>query len=489
LVTAAGPPDVTLPLGALGKLGAKLGSGGQAHIHDAPRLSLPDVAGPLVYKQYKPGKAPQHGMGKIINLRSRLVADPAKLRRLDASTTWPVRQVADGDGTLLGLVLRRIPDSFMHDLRLPSGAVETKPREVQFLFIAPDLAVRLGTPTPTPAERLAICRDFAATLAFLHGELGVAFGDINARNAVFRLGADPTVMFVDCDAVRVVGDVAPQLNAPDWDPPEGSDVLTRATDLYKLGLFVLRCLTPDRNSSINRDPDQARGVLDVPGLKLLSAALRGDPAGRPSAEEWHRYLRRALGESLAPPTLERVDLDRTIVAAGEPLTISWSAEEATTVEATGPGVPGTSVPGAAGTGTIVLHPARTGRITVTARNQLGVATVLTEPVAVFDVPSFHDLPVPMPTLQLPRLAPAQLPAVGRLLPEFPRGAPVPLPPMAHAVDAWAAPATPVAPEPVALPAPPPSFGTGPSAVPLDLTAFFADPGATAGSAADQEVHP
>ncbi|WP_328618143.1 hypothetical protein OHS18_20560 [Amycolatopsis sp. NBC_00355] len=487
-MTTAGPPEADLTLGALGKLGAKLGSGGQAHIYDAPQLSLPDVPGPLVYKQYKPGKAPPHGMGTIIGLRSRLLADPAKLHRLDASTTWPVRQVVDGDGALLGLVLRRIPDSFMHDLKLPSGGVKRLPREVQFLFIPPDRALLGGTPTPTPGERLTICRDFAATLAFLHGELGVAFGDINARNAVFRLGADPTVMFVDCDAVRKVGAVAPQLNAPDWDPPEGADVLTRETDLYKLGLFVLRCLTPDHNSSINRDPNQARGVLDVQGLNLLAAALRGDPAGRPSAEEWHRYLRRALGESLAPPTLERVDLDRTIVAAGEPLTISWSAEEATTLEATGPGVPGTSVPGAAGTGTIVLHPARTGRITVTARNQLGEATVLTDPVAVFDVPSFHDLPVPMPRLDLPRLTPAELPSVGRVLPEFPRGTPVPLPPMANAVDAWAVPAAPAAPAPVVLPAPPPLFGAGLSAVPLDLAEFFADHGADDDSS-DQEVHP
>jgi hypothetical protein len=484
-VTAA----ADLPLRALGQLGAELGAGGQAKIYEAPKLKLPDVPGPLVYKQYKPGKAPQHGMGKIIDLRTRLVPDAAKLHRLDASSTWPVRQVVDDDGVLQGLVLRRIPGSFMHDLLLPSGAVQTKPREVQFLFIAPDLALRLGTPTPTPDERLKICRDFAATLAFLHGELGVVFGDINARNAVFRLGEEPMVMFVDCDAVRVVGDVAPQLNAPDWDPPEGTDVLTRGTDLYKLGLFVLRCLTPDRNSSINRDPNQARGVLDVQGLDLLAKALRGDAGGRPSAEEWHRYLRRALGESLEPPRLERADLDRTIVAAGEPLTISWSAREATAVEATGPGITGIAVPGATGTGTIVLHPARTGRITVTARNQLGEDTMLTEPVAVFDVPSFHDLPVPMPVLELPGLAPPQLPAVGRVLPEFPRGTPVPLPPMANAVDAWSGPDTPVPREPVALPAPPPLFGTGPSGVPLDFTAFFAEQQAADDSAADQEVHP
>ncbi|MEV6829504.1 hypothetical protein [Amycolatopsis sp. NPDC051102] len=469
----------------LGRLGAKLGSGGQAHIYELPELGLPDVPGPLVYKQYKPGKAPKHGMGAIINLRSRLVPEPAKLDRLDAVTTWPVRQVVDGDGAALGLILRRIPESFMQDVRLPNGGTRAKPREAQFLFIPPDRALRLGTPAPTPAERLTVCRDFAATLAFLHGELDVAFGDVNARNAVFRLGADPTVMFVDCDAVRKVSEIAPQLNAPDWEPPEGPDVLNRATDLYKLGLFVLRCLTPDRFSSVNRDPGEAGAVLDPAGRTLLAAALQDDPAGRPPAEEWARYLRHALGEPLGPPVLERVVPDRTIVAAGEPLTLSWTAQEATTVEAAGAGIAAVSVPGTAGTGTIVLHPARTGRITVTARNPLGKAAVLTEPVAVFDVPSFHDLPVPMPQLDLPRLVPAQLPAVGRVLPAFPRGAPVPLPPMANAVAAWTEPGPGVSPAPVALPAPPPVLVP----VPVDLTTFFAAPAAVEDPAADQEVHP
>jgi hypothetical protein len=484
-MTSTVPPLQDLTVDQLGPLGALLGAGGQAKVYELPALSLPDVSGPLVYKQYKPGRAPAHGMSKIIALRTRLLTEPAKVTRLDASTTWPVRQVVDANGALAGLVLRRIPDSFMHDVRLPSGKVSKSPREVQFLFIPPDRALRGGTPTPTPTERLTICRDFAATLAFLHGELNVAFGDVNARNAVFRLGEEPTVMFVDCDAVRVVGEmaVAPQLNAPDWDPPEGSDVLSRVTDRYKLGLFVLRCLTPDRNSSINRDPNEARGVLDVHGLKLLTAAIRGTPAERPSAEEWHRYLRRALGETLAPPRLDRVELDRTIVAAGEPLTVSWSAEEADAVVVSGGGVPDTTVPGIAGSGTIVLHPVRTGRFTVTARNQLGEDRARTEPVAVFDMPSFQDLPVPLPQLELPRLTPMDLPPVGRVLPRFPTGTPVPVPPMANVVDAWGAPDTRPAPEKVAIAGPPPLFGFGESAIPFDLTETIADPGA------DQKVRP
>jgi hypothetical protein len=467
-------PPLDLTVDKLGPLGSLLGSGGQAKVFELPTLRLPDVQGPLVYKQYKkqPDPAAVNGMRKTVALRARLQAEPAKLVRLDAATAWPVRLVVDAGGLVRGLVLPRIHDSFFHDIRLPSGAVKHGPREVQFLFISPDRALRGGTPTPRPAERLTICRDFAATLAFLHGELRVVFGDINARNAVFRLGTEPTVMFVDCDAVRPVGDQAavPQLNAPDWDPPEGSDILTKSTDLYKLGLFILRCLTPDTGSSINRDPNQARGALDAQGLTLLKASIRGPADQRPPAEEWHRYLRRGLGEALAPPRVERVGLDRTIVAAGEPVTLSWSAEEADTVEISGVGVQATSVPGLAGSGTTVLHPGRTGPITVTARNQLGEHSAQTGPVAVFDVPSFDDLPVPMPQLALPRLTPADLTPIAATLPPFPVGDPVPPPPMANAIDAWIEPETRTPPEPAELMVPPPAFGFGPSSV--DIAAIM-----------------
>lgn len=475
-MSAPGLPPLVITVDELGPPGALLGSGGQAKVFELPALSLPDVRGRLVYKRYKkqPDQAVVNGMRKTVALRARLYPEPAKLARLDAATAWPVRLVVDAGGLVRGLVLPRIPDSFFHDVRVPSGAVVHGPREVQFLFIAPDRALRGGTPTPTPAQRLTICRDFAATLAFLHGELGVVFGDINARNAVFRLDAEPAVMFVDCDAVRPTGDMAavPQLNAPDWDPPEGAGELTKSTDLYKLGLFILRCLTPDNGSSINRDPNQARGALDARGLSLLRAAIRGPADQRPSAEQWHRYLRRALGEALAPPRLERVDLDRTIVPAGEPLTLSWSAEEADTVEASGVGVATTSVPGLPGSGTIVLRPTRTGTITVTVRNQLGEHSVRTEPVAVFDVASFEDLPVPMPRLDPPRLTPANLTSIAAMLPPFPMNTPTPLPPMANAIDAWTEPETRTPPEPVELAGPPPAFGFGPSGSPIDIAAIM-----------------
>lgn len=480
--------DVDLAEHQLGPIGPEIGKGGQAKVYDLLGLTLPDVQGRLVYKKYRQGAAPAHSMSRIVALRTQLRARPAELARLDALAAWPVRQVVGPSRAVLGLVLPRIPDSYFQDLRLPSGAREQHQREIQYLFIPPDRALRLGAPTPTPEERLRICRDFAGALTFLHGELDVAFGDINARNALFRLGADPTIMLIDCDAVRVRGHMATvaQLNAPDWDPPEGAQVLSQSTDLYKLGLFVLRCVTPREFSSVNRDPEAARGALDTAGLDLLRAALSGPAHDRPSAERWYRYLRRRLGEALEPPRLVRIEADRTIVAAGESVTLTWAAEEADVVKLSGVGISPTSVPGISGTGSVTLRPTRTGTVTVVACNALGADELRTGPIAVFDVASFVDLPVPMPGLDLPRLTPTELPSVAAVLPPLPRHEPTPVPAATNLLQAFDRPDLSPPPPPVDPTGRPPSFRFGASAVPVDVTAIMT---AAPDSGADQDVRP
>lgn len=215
---AAGPPPDHIELGQLGALGAVLGTGGQAVVYELPALRLPDVGGPLVYKKYKSGHAPHGGLASVVAVRNGL--NPEKRRKLDEITAWPSRIVTD-HRVVCGVVLPRIPDAFRHQIKLP-GTGGHKPifREVQYLFIAPDRARWLHMPVPTPEERLAVCRDLADGVAFLH-ELGIVFGDVNAKNELFRLGAGPMVMFVDCDAVRKAGSapVTAQLNAPDWSRP------------------------------------------------------------------------------------------------------------------------------------------------------------------------------------------------------------------------------------------------------------------------------
>lgn len=273
-------------LGQVGRLGALLGQGGQAKVHLAPHVTLPDVPGPLVYKEYKPGHAPPHGLGKVVARRLRL--DPAARERLDRSAAWPVRVVEHG-GAVCGVLMPLIPDSYFEERVLPSGTPTRTLREVQHLFIDPARASRLGMPAPTAKQRIRVCRDLAGVVDLLHRN-DLVIGDVNAKNAVFRLTGDPLVMLVDCDAIRVKGEMAVvrQLNAPDWQPPE--DTLSQATDLYKLGLFVLRCLAPGAMASLARDPSRAYAALPGEGRELLRDAVSTTPGRRTAAAAWVRYF-------------------------------------------------------------------------------------------------------------------------------------------------------------------------------------------------------
>lgn len=281
--------DDELDRSELGPLGPRLGAGGQAVVYLLPELRLPDAQGQLVYKEYKGSQVSPHGLRAIVRVRSRM---PENLRaQLDAVAAWPARVVRDA-GAIRGVVMPLIPDSFFQARTLPSGKAGRHPREVQNLFVAPSVAVRIGMPLVSFAERFAICRDLARALAFLH-EHQIVFGDVNAKNALFRMHPEPTVMLVDCDAVRIRGSapVVRQLNAPDWAPPEG-DVLTQATDVYKLGLFVVRVLSPGPQASVARDPARTAAALDREGLQLLAATLGPAGRGRPPVSAWYSYFRK-----------------------------------------------------------------------------------------------------------------------------------------------------------------------------------------------------
>ncbi|HEX6343915.1 hypothetical protein [Umezawaea sp.] len=335
---------------------------------------------------------------------SRNALDDATRAKLDAVTAWPVR-VVEENGHAVGIVMPLIPEPYF-DLVTRNAGVKKSLREVQNLFVAPDRALRLGRPVPTDEQRLRICRDFAGGLAFLHHELKIVVGDVNPKNAVYRLDAEPMVLFLDCDAVRPTGVVArvKQLNFPDWLPPEGG-ALSRATDHYKLGLFILRCLTPGAYSSVNTDPAAAATCLDPEGLAMLRRALGPVPADRPTAREWEARLRLLLGESLVPPRLGEVRLDRAVVLAGQSVVVEWEARDAVEVEVTA-GAVTSRVDGAPGRGRTSVAVAESGWVDVRAVNNLGTDHRRLGPLTAVAPPRIHPLPVPVPQVAWPLLGQA-----------------------------------------------------------------------------------
>ena len=138
-----------------------------------------------------------------------------------------------------------------------------------------------------------ICRDFAAVLHFVHKN-GLVVGDLSARNGLYRLDERPSVMLVDCDAIRVRGTMAAmaQLNSPDWDPPE--KMLTQSSDRYKFGLFVLRCLSSGEQISTTRDPSRADAALDPEAGGCCGTHWALKRGSRTTAQAWGGYFRSLL---------------------------------------------------------------------------------------------------------------------------------------------------------------------------------------------------
>jgi hypothetical protein len=393
---------VAVDLADLGRLGAQLGRGGEATVHEAPDVRLADASGPLVYKRYKAPPSRPDGLRGIVGLRAGL--SDVERGYLDERTAWPLRLVEDR-GAVVGILMRRIPDQFGDLVRSrATGSVDWAIREVSLLFIDP---ARLGGPkvgrqVPDWDQRLTVCRDFAELLDFYHRRLQVVFGDINARNELYRLDGSPSVMFIDCDGVRDLNSThSGQLNAPDWEPPGGrATPLDVCTDRYKYGLFVLRALAPGAQASTRRDPWGAASILDAAGLDLLTRALdpRPDAQDRATAEEWWRYFSKLLGDPVDPPLLTSVQLERDYVLEGQPALVHWAADNAVTVSVTVDGQR-TTFDATAGTGVApVVVDRSTLRIDVVAANRLGADATSVGPVAVIPPPRIHPLPVLVPDL-------------------------------------------------------------------------------------------
>ncbi|NNN15357.1 MAG: hypothetical protein HKL82_05790 [Acidimicrobiaceae bacterium] len=273
-----------------------------ARVFSLPDFFLPESPGrPIVYKKikakYRP--VPQYGLQSLVRLLSGIESNlkPSFERQLN----WPVRVVLDDHDGAAGVILPLIPDEYFVSLRRSSGEIKRRPAEVQYLFTDSRYCARVGIPYPDESQRLDLCRSLSFAMVMLH-KLDVVYGDLSARNILFRVLPKPAVLLVDCDAVRPKGGAAPlgaQPHSPDWEPPEavkararrdstGYNIQNKETDRYKLGLAVLRILSPGRGCSTNTDPKVVKSVLPPRIYSLLEQSLSVNPSGRPEAQTWYK---------------------------------------------------------------------------------------------------------------------------------------------------------------------------------------------------------
>lgn len=286
---------------ALGRL-EFLAQGGQATIYRLPDLTLPDTDFPLVCKMYRPRWLPIPWVGLARLAMVRATETPKRRSWLDRYFTWPLRVVVEG-GQGVGCVMPLLDDRFFHKFQSLTGLVSVRPLEIQHLFVPKQRNVQVGLPHASHIQRLSLCFEASRALDVLHST-GLIYGDVSSRNLLFSLRPNPTVVFVEGDALRRSGSsaVVPQVETPDWPAPEEAKAQSEPTDRYKLGLMILRILTPGPGTSTNRDPLSIGDRLDPEGRNLLRQALGTSRDHRPTAGEWVRYFRGVLTGAGSAPT-------------------------------------------------------------------------------------------------------------------------------------------------------------------------------------------
>jgi hypothetical protein len=149
----------------------------------------------------------------------------------------------------------------------------------------------------TDLDRLGLLERLADAFIRLHA-LGIVAGDFSARDLLFRLGRQPSVFFLDADAMSLRGEsVLAQVETPDWSAPANEPQATTATDCYKFGLFAIRLFAQEQStidSSAIAEVDQTLG-------RLAKASQNLDPAARPTPADWLSALQAALEKTRPAP--------------------------------------------------------------------------------------------------------------------------------------------------------------------------------------------
>jgi hypothetical protein len=425
---------------------AEGGFGRVYRVDDAFRL--PGDPAPLVYKEYTKRRAVQAKAAKAaISFRAGLTA--ADRANLDQYCAWP-RELVEDAGEICGYLMSLIPKDFNLQLMDPTTGPTSKARELSWLITSQkqrdEAHVDIGDVGET--ERLMVLAQLVYAVGRLHKH-GWVFGDVSFKNAVYALDP-PRLILLDCDGAAPLSDPGrEQFSTLSWDPPEcpiqppghPPGLQDQRSDVYKLGLAILRCLNPGKGASRFRLPSRLEGKLDAAGVSLVTLALSDDPNQRPTAKQLYEYLYLAVLSHIKVPEVLAARLSRTYLLRGDEARIDWQIENAAEAAIiTGSGTRFTADL-AAHPRYFTFQPDASGPVTLEVRNRLATVTVDLGEVALYELPPFSIdldyLPRPhFPAVQAFSLAPlaeivARSPRAATSMPEVP---PVPAPPAFDLVE-------------------------------------------------------
>jgi hypothetical protein len=413
-----------------------LAKGGFGEVFRVDGFLLPGDQAPLAYKEFTSAHAEQARSAETaVNFRAGLSQEDRD--ELDRYSVWPRALVEDPPGNITGLLMPLIPSEYFCRQADPnSGNLISKPREMSWLIAsaAQRSAAQIDIPDLDVVERLILLGQLVYSIGRLHKH-GWVFGDLSFKNAVFALDP-PRLMLLDCDGAAPLRNTArKQASTPLWDPPEcpiipppgqrrQQDVQDTITDAYKLGLAILRCLTPGKGAASSRAAARLTGELDAEGTALVTRAVGTDRAARPTAKELYNYLYRLVLARIKPPEILAAKLVKHFVVRGMDARVEWHIENAGKVAVSVGFASPFEVDLTAQPRGCAFQPGESGPVFIEARNRFGVVRMELGELELYDLPPFNvDLNY-LPRPQLPAIDAFSLARLREVL-EAPTGVRVP----------------------------------------------------------------
>jgi hypothetical protein len=438
---------VTVRKEELGRL-EFMAEGGYGRVYRVREFTLPKDSTPLAYKEFLESVEDPDQRKRSAEAAKRAVifrggVSGPERAVLDKYCTWPRELVADDTGDVIGFLMPLIPDPFFfQQIDVKSGLLANTPRDLGWL-IAPEQrrqAAKSNLPDIHESERLYLMAQLVYAIAWLHRR-GWVFGDVSFTNAAFTL-EPPSLMLFDCDGAAALSDTQrKQPHTPFWVPPEyvgKKDQLQNAqSDVYKLGLAIVRCLKSERGATQTKQVSRIAGILDAEGVALVGRALAKEPADRPSARDLYMYLRQFTAPLLKPPVIAHLALTTPLLLRGAGARLSWQIDNAEDIRImVGEQREEVSAVKWADHPTGCKFPvAESGRVTITASNPYGRVTRVAGDVMLYEIPPFSVSLDNLPAPPVPEVAAFSLvESVAELTPRLPRMPDIPPLPSAAPYD-------------------------------------------------------